>query len=126
MVRFAPDRPGRWQFKLLAQDKSGSMETSPHSFGVGASSNAGFIRVSRRDPRYFEFDNGRYFPGLGYNMNANSISWVNPVLDNQANFRKMWENGGSGCRNGVSTARRGTRGLRSILPRTANISQVLR
>jgi len=59
---------------------------------VVASQNPGFVRVSESDPRYFEFDNGNYFPGLGYNQNYNQVDWTNPIINNQANFQTMSEN----------------------------------
>lgn len=92
-VRFTPTMEGTWQFKLVSQDSAGTYESPTSSFIVGPSTNRGFIRVSQSDARYFEFENGSYFPGLGYNMNFDHISWDNPVLDNRENFRIMSENG---------------------------------
>jgi len=92
-VRFAPTQAGDWQYRLVAQDASGPSQTDAATFSVGPSSRSGFVRVSQTDARYFEFENGVYFPGLGYNMNFNHISWNNPVLDNQDNFQIMAENG---------------------------------
>jgi hypothetical protein len=92
-VRFAPQQTGTWQFKLRAQDASGLTETEPQSFTVVTSDNKGFVRVSEQDPRYFEFDDGTYFPALGYNMNYDHVSWTNPVLDNEQNFTTMSHNG---------------------------------
>lgn len=92
-VRFSPDREGNWQFKLAARDSGGYSETVPQSFAVMPSASKGFVRVSPSDSRYFEFSDGTYFPGLGYNMNYDHIGWNNPVLDNQDNFQKMSQNG---------------------------------
>lgn len=92
-ARFAPHQAGSWQFRLAAQDAGGLSQTQPFSFTVAPSTNRGFIRVSRSDPRYFEFDDGSYFPALGYNMNYNQIDWINPVLSNETNFQKMSQNG---------------------------------
>jgi len=92
-VRFSPNQEGTWQFKIRAQDKGGITETEPQSFTVTASNNRGFVRVSKKDPRYFEFEDGTYFPGLGYNMNYRDVDWVNPVLANRDNFQKMSQNG---------------------------------
>jgi hypothetical protein len=92
-VRFAPHRPGNWQFKLTAQDANGASQSPVYSFTVTWSSNRGFVRVSQRDERYFEFEDGAYFPALGYNMNFDHISWNNPRLDNEANFQVMSRNG---------------------------------
>lgn len=92
-VRFAPNRTGGWQYKLRAQDRGGVIETPEASFYVANSSHKGPIRVSANDPRYFEYQDGTYFPALGYNMNFDDVSWTNPVLDNEENFRIMAENG---------------------------------
>lgn len=92
-VRFAPDQEGDWQYKIVATDASGTSETAPQSFVTRASDNKGFIRVSETDPRYFEYEDGTYFPALGYNMNYDHVGWVNPVLDNKTNFQIMGQNG---------------------------------
>ena len=91
-VRFSPDRTGTWQYKLTAQDASGFAESASISFDVIDSSNPGFVQVSSTDPRYFEFENGKYFTGLGYNLNYNQVDWINPTLNNQENFQIMSEN----------------------------------
>lgn len=92
-VRFAPNQTGVWQYKLFAQDASGTVETTPVAFTVASSDNKGFVRVSQRDSRYFEYDDGAYFPGLGYNMNYNHVAWDDPILGNQYNFSQMGRNG---------------------------------
>jgi hypothetical protein len=94
-VRFSPHQAGAWQFKLRAEDRSGVFESSPFSFEVGSSDSKGFLRVSQTDPRYFEFDDGSYFPALGYNfdipadeetfktMSANGIQFIRTWLPSQ-------------------------------------------
>jgi hypothetical protein len=92
-VRFAPDKAGLWLFKLAVQDVGGAVESPAYRFEVAPSSNPGFLRVSSADPRYFEFEDGAYFPALGYNMNYNRVSWDEPILDNRTNFQAMSRNG---------------------------------
>ena len=92
-VRFAPNELGTWQYSLTGQDGSGTTQSAAQNFTVTDSSNHGFVKVSQKDPRYFEFIDGTYFPGLGYNMNYNAIDWSNPVLNNQNNFQTMAQNG---------------------------------
>ena len=60
---------------------------------MASSSAHGFVRVSKNDHRYFEFDDGTYFPGLGYNATSKLVDPVNPILNNQSDFHKMSENG---------------------------------
>ena len=91
-VRFAPDTAGVWQYRIRAQDASGAFTTEPAPFTVASSASKGFVRVSD-DPRYFSFEDGSYFPGLGYNLNYSRISWDNPVSANKRNFEVMGANG---------------------------------
>ncbi|MGW8318267.1 MAG: hypothetical protein ACWGPS_03400, partial [Candidatus Promineifilaceae bacterium] len=92
-VRFSPNQTGLWQFRLIARDSTGVSETAPQSFTVTLDDRKGFIRVSQADPRYFAFDDGSYFAGLGYNMNYDHVSWYNPVEDNEPQFQLMDTNG---------------------------------
>jgi hypothetical protein len=84
-VRFSPSQEGNWQYQLVAQDASGRAESAVMSFSVAPSDRRGFVRVSAADPRYFEFDDGSPFAGLGFNRGANL---EDPVLMNQADFEK--------------------------------------
>ncbi|MCB9107495.1 MAG: hypothetical protein H6633_25050 [Anaerolineales bacterium] len=77
-ARFAPPATGDWQFKLVVHDAKGIGETGPYSFTVSQSESKGFVRVSQNDPRYFEFENGDLFTGLGYNLTYGWLNWNNP------------------------------------------------
>lgn len=100
-VRFAPNQTGTWQYYLTAEDAGGSIQSATQNFTVTASANKGFIKVAANDTRYFEYDDGTYFPALGYNMNAMRLDWVNPQ-DNIANFQVMQQNGIQLVRNWIS------------------------
>jgi hypothetical protein len=93
-VRFSPHITGQWSYYFTAQDASGtaSTQSTPGTFTVTNSSNHGFIKVSS-DSRYFEYDDGTYFPGLGYNLNGGSLDNVNPTLGNISEFSRMGPNG---------------------------------
>jgi hypothetical protein len=92
-ARFSPNQFGEWQYKIVAEDSGGITETQTMTFSVHASNKRGFIRVSDNDPRYFEYEDQTYYPGLGYNMNFNHVDWEEPVLENEENFQKMNESG---------------------------------
>jgi hypothetical protein len=66
-VRFSPHKTGAWQFKLRAQDAGGVAESASYSFTVTDTNHRGFVRVSSRDPRYFEYTNGDPFHVIGFN-----------------------------------------------------------
>ncbi len=98
-VRFAPPTEGNWEYKIRAHDASGISETQEMNFSVGNSSSNGFIRVSQSDSRYFQYDDGKFFQGLGYNMNYDQVRWDNPIgsitdkNSNAYNFDQMSKNG---------------------------------
>jgi len=92
-VRFAPDQVGTWKYRLIAQDASGEYESAEEAFEVVDSSRKGFVRVSSRDPRYFEFEDGTPFVGLGYNL-AMDMLYDDDVLAqmsaDKVNFVRAW------------------------------------
>src|SRR3990170_4768089 len=108
-LRFAPRSPGAWQFRIRAQDATGTVTypatTSPAlTFSAGStSSNAyvrrGFVRVSADDPRYFEFDDGSPFVGVGFNESfsstANAEQKLQSLEANRINFLRVWLSGSS-------------------------------
>jgi hypothetical protein len=91
-VRFAPNAPGTWQFRLKAQDASGFTETAAQNFTVSDSSNPGFIKVSATDPRYFEFDDGTPFYGLGFAYGPNGPPLGDPTLNYEPDFQVFQQN----------------------------------
>jgi hypothetical protein len=67
-VRFSPNRAGRWKYRLAVEDQQGHETTSWESIEVAPSDARGFIRVSRADRRYFEYEDGTFFTGLGFEL----------------------------------------------------------
>lgn len=62
---YRPQQVGRHKFHVIAQDRSGMRRTPDQTFEVTVSSRKGFLRVSKDDPRFFEFDNGESYFGIG-------------------------------------------------------------
>jgi hypothetical protein len=63
-VRYAPSEIGRYQYYITLRDKTGTSRypaSGTLTFDVVASQSPGFVRVSQRDSRYMEFDNGETF-----------------------------------------------------------------
>ena len=98
-VRFSPRETGIYQYYIRLTDASGSTNTSTASFQVTASSNPGFISVSAKNSRYFEFDSGAPFIGLGLNVGwwqfeNRRISTYNYYLSRmqeyKANLARVW------------------------------------
>ena len=101
-VRFAPQQIGNWQYRLRAQDAGGTTFSPVFTFTVsGVSSNPyvqhGFLRVVQRDRRYFEFQDGTPFVGVGYNAGFDSTASVEQKMQlyeqYKMNFMRMWLSG---------------------------------
>jgi len=79
-VRFAPVALGRHSYRLKIQhhpDRPGhgepeALTTGPRAFECVASESRGFVRVSKKDPLYFEFSNGQWFYPIGHNIHSPS------------------------------------------------------
>ncbi len=68
-IRFSPIKTGIYKFYISVKDKTKRHETSKiYSFEVIDSKNPGFVRVSKKDFHYFEFDNGEPFIPIGANV----------------------------------------------------------
>ncbi len=96
-VRFSPHLTGRWSFTVHAVERSGSAQTSPETFETTASDHPGFLRVSARDPRYFEYQDGSGFYPLGMELgehfdepNAKAAPLYEELAGSGANIVRMW------------------------------------
>ncbi len=77
-VRFTPRVPGEYTCRLHVDycspisGKKESLTSAPWKFTVRKHTARGFIRVSKNDPRYFEFENGEFFFPLGHSLRSPS------------------------------------------------------
>ncbi len=93
-IRFMPSEPGKYRFTVRARDGSGSVTSPVSSFEAGPGSGRGYIRVSTKDPHYFEFDNGEPFFAIGLNMVEHPLSeyyrYIPRLAENGGNFSRLW------------------------------------
>lgn len=121
-IRFAPTQPGNYSYTIKVDDgerpptasaaaQTDKLVTAPRQFACIASKNHGFIRVSVKDPHYFEFDDGEFFYPIGhnipatYNVKAHEMLGLTPLQfegtfaydrflkgmgDNEENFARIW------------------------------------
>jgi hypothetical protein len=91
-VRFAPTEVGTYRYQVLARDRSGEVRSPEGTFEVVESGRPGFIRVSKRHPRYFEFDDGAPFFPVGQNLqNDWPVYWHSKLLaDGGCNAVRAW------------------------------------
>lgn len=105
-VRFTPQDEGTWRLRFRAIDAGGltlfPLYTNLTFTVTGMSPNAyaarGFLRVSRADPRYFEFQDGTPFIPTGFNGGFGSLEQAERTMgeyeQNRINFIRVWMSGG--------------------------------
>lgn len=67
-IRFTPSAPGTYAATLIVRNGLKTARTEPVRFTVTRSSNPGFVRISKRAPRYFARDDGTPFIAIGENV----------------------------------------------------------
>lgn len=103
-IRFAPQSAGTWRYRIRATDAGGTTVYPAHDelFTVTPSESHGFVRVSPTDSRYFEFDDGTPFVGVGHgigfsnhNFTYDAENQFATLADNRVNFFRVWMSGSS-------------------------------
>ena len=103
VLRFAPNKKGTWHYKIRAQDDSNypDWSESANKFftATGAQEDVhGFVQVSSRDSRYFEFSDGTLFTGTGINAADSGIYHAEKRAEGEfekyafgnTNFNRTW------------------------------------
>jgi hypothetical protein len=68
-VRFAPKEAGQWKYYVTLTDARGTAQSAPMSLTATAPLQPrGYVRVSQKDPLYYEFENGDWYWPIGINM----------------------------------------------------------
>jgi hypothetical protein len=106
MVRFTPQTAGDWQLRVRIEDAGGISyypgENQSLPFRVGSQPSSayksrGYIRVSTNDPRYFEFQDGSPFIGVGFNDGFHGTNEVAEKMSlyeqYKMNFIRVWMSG---------------------------------
>lgn len=92
-ARFAPSEEGEYTVVAELQDGEGIRRSSPVTFVSEPAARNGFVRVSRQDPRYFEFSTGAPFFPIGQNLAfVGEGQHVTPARIPEV-FRKLSEGG---------------------------------
>jgi hypothetical protein len=99
-LNYRPRDSGKYKIYLHAKDKNGEASFYAGSFEVRPKVQRGYLRVSKKDPRYFEFENGESFYATGpsgwYRQTENWIfggntRWV-PVEQVRKFYQRKAEN----------------------------------
>lgn len=76
--RYIPQEPGEHKIRLRITDSTIAPELTYTFYSewrtirIADSKERGFVRVSKRDPRYFEYDNGEFYFPVGINIHSNT------------------------------------------------------
>jgi hypothetical protein len=102
-VRFTPLEEGLHQYFISVQDKYGTTrypESGTQTIAVSKADGDGFVRTSKKDPRYMAFDSGRPFVPIGAgsqwypDRKARSYSYEDlfkTFRANGVNFLRIWD-----------------------------------
>ena len=99
-ARFSPGELGNYEARASVKDYRGVFSSSSVSFQCVPSNNRGFLRISRRDPRFLEFADGQPFFPIGQNLAfIGSQQYVtlpraegifSKLAANGANYLRLW------------------------------------
>jgi hypothetical protein len=102
-ARFAPMTLGRFEAVAVVKDVHGERRSPPCAFECVPSSSKGFLRVSGRDPRFLEFNDGQPFFAIGQNLAfigsgqymtlSRAEETFGRLAANGANYLRIW----TGC-----------------------------
>ncbi|RYG38929.1 hypothetical protein EON81_02245 [bacterium] len=95
-IRFAPMEPGVHKVQLVWKTPGGTATLKPQNL-VATARKGGFVRVSRRDPRYFTLsDNSSYWPigtnlgWAGHRGTRDYDDWIPAFSKAGANWGRLW------------------------------------
>jgi hypothetical protein len=96
-IRFCPVEAGQYSAVIRLRDRTGSAEKKGINFTARRETSPGFVRISPRDRRYFEFDDGRsYFP-VGANVcwagsrgTFDYEAWFPAYAKVGCNYARLW------------------------------------
>ncbi len=69
-IRYTPMMPGEHRMTIHVNDRYGSDRSPALVLDADPPKRQGFVRVSERDPRFFEFDDGSPFFPIGHNLRS--------------------------------------------------------
>jgi len=99
-ARFAPMQTGTYSARARLKDQTGTIQSNRIRFDCVRSSSKGFLRTSRKDPRFLEFTDSSPFFAIGQNLAfIGESQYVNltkaeeifgKLSANGANFVRIW------------------------------------
>ena len=69
-IRFAPGQTGTYQYFVMAEGSEETVRSDMGQFTCTGKGGAGYVRISKKHPDYFEFDDGSFYYPIGHNVAA--------------------------------------------------------
>ncbi|CAN5486199.1 hypothetical protein BH11ARM2_BH11ARM2_07900 [soil metagenome] len=95
-VRFAPSEKGVYRVALVWRTRQGTAKRNVGTL-TATPAKGGFVRVSKRDPRYFALDDGSSYWPLGANLGwagprgtRDYDDWIPTFAKSGANWGRVW------------------------------------
>ena len=95
-IRFTPQETGPYRYRVHVADRSGESGNHTGTFTCIGSDAPGFVSVSKKDKRYFQFTNGKTYFIIGHNLCWASQS--GRTYDYDTYFSRMSQNRENYCR----------------------------
>lgn len=96
-VRFTPSEAGTWQWRWTIRDDGGDAVGDWRTLVVTPTGGKGFLRVSRSDARYLEFDDGSPYVAVGQNLawygargTFDYDAWIERLAAEGATYIRLW------------------------------------
>jgi len=92
-IRFAPTEIGLWRYDVTVKDAGGTTTSQTYELLCRRrASHRGFIRVSKADPRYFEFDDGTFYYPVGQNVcwASDYDQYLERIQSYGGNYVRVW------------------------------------
>jgi hypothetical protein len=97
-ARYSPDETGPHTALAVACQAGGRVISAPLAFVAAARPDKGSLRLSRKDPRFLEFSDGRPFFAIGQNIAFVGLSQYVDGERAEVIFKKLAENGANFAR----------------------------
>jgi hypothetical protein len=93
-LRFTPPEAGVYSVRIEARDRTGTAASAPMAIAVRPAPGQGYVRISKKDPRYFEFDDGTPYFAIGENLCWGPLAdfqrWIPRLAKSGGNFARLW------------------------------------
>ncbi len=97
-LRYLPNQIGTYIFKFVIEDGTKRVNSYYYAFDVERGKKREYVRISEKNPQYFETENKEYFFPIGFNIGWSTggrglyeyIDYMDKMAENNNNLFRMW------------------------------------